>query len=634
MFMRSTTVGMAILITFGTGFHVKSPVLTSGGAPDRVSANDNRVPAGTLLDGILTVRLEMRQGEWHPDGETETGVQVRAFAEEGKGLQIPGPLIRVAEGTEIRVSVRNTTSDAPLVVHGLHARGAASGADTIHVQAGGTREIRFVADAPGTYYYWGTTKDLPDFRNRSSLDTQLYGALIVEPRGVAAEGDARDRVFVLGAWADQVSGQVTRSSMTRMVINGKSWPNTERLEHLAGDSVRWRVINASSLVHPMHLHGFYYRVTSRGDGRTDSIFAASSPPRMVVTQRLGPSQTMSLLWIPVRPGNWLFHCHDNVHILPGRPLPGAPPVVQAAHHVRDHAREMMGGLVMAIHVRPNGSMRVTPEPAAVRRLRLVARVDTGGTPEEPAYGFALEEPSRSTSTSALLPGPTIVLRRGEPTAITVVNELPEATSVHWHGMELQSYFDGVPDFAGQPGRVAPAIAPRDSFVARFTPPRAGTFMYHTHVDEVRQQKAGLSGVMIVLEPTATFDPATDLSFLITTPRLEANSTVVYLNGSMSPATIEMRAGTRYRLRVLNLHTFRPSMRFEVRKDSALVMWRALAKDGADLPSTLATSRPASQQLGNGEIYDFELMPAVPGDLRIDVTTGAGGLLVTVPIRVR
>jgi hypothetical protein len=49
---------------------------------------------------------------------------------------------------------------------------------------------------------------------------------------------------------------------------------------------------------------------------------------------------------------------------------------------------------------------------------------------------------------------------------------------------------------------------------------------------------------------------------------------------------------------------------------------------------VAPDRPASQQLGNGEIYDFELVPAVPGDLRINVTTGAGGLLATVPIRVR
>src|SRR5688572_303355 len=283
-FMRSSTVAMAILITFGTGFHVKSPMLTTGPASERVSANDNRVSAGTMRGGILTVRLEVRQGEWHPDGETEAGVQVRAFAEAGKKLQIPGPLIRVAEGTEIRVSIRNTAADAPLVVHGLHARGAASSADTVHIPAEGTREIRFVAGTPGTYYYWGTTKDLPNFRDRSALDTQLSGALIVEPRGVAV--GARDRVFVLGVWGDRLTAPITTSTVTRMVINGKSWPNTERLEHLAGDSVRWRVINVSPLVHPMHLHGFYYRVTSRGDGQTDSVFAMSSPARMVVTERL------------------------------------------------------------------------------------------------------------------------------------------------------------------------------------------------------------------------------------------------------------------------------------------------------------------------------------------------------------
>jgi manganese oxidase len=277
---------------------------------------------------------------------------------------------------------------------------------------------------------------------------------------------------------------------------------------------------------------------------------------------------------------------------------------------------------------------VSSEPAAARRLRLVARVDTGGTADEPAYGFALEEPGRVSSAAPLLPGPTIVLKRGEPVSITVVNELPEATAIHWHGMELQSYFDGVADFAGEPGRTAPAIAPRDSFEARFTPPRAGTFMYHTHVDEVRQQKAGLSGVMLVVDPEVAHDPATDLSFLITTPRLEANSQVVLINGRLVSPPIEMRAGRAYRLRILNLHTFRPSMLFEVWKDSAHVSWRAIAKDGADLPSPLATVRPARQQLGNGETFDFELVPATTGEMRISVRSAAGAPLASIPIRVR
>jgi FtsP/CotA-like multicopper oxidase with cupredoxin domain len=159
-------------------------------------------------------------------------------------------------------------------------------------------------------------------------------------------------------------------------------------------------------------------------------------------------------------------------------------------------------------------------------------------------------------------------------------------------------------------------------------------MYHTHVDEVRQQKAGLSGALIVVDPAVPRDPATDLVFLITTPRLQANANVVYINGSASPPPIDMRAGSRYRLRLINLHTFRPSMRFEVRQDSALVTWRAVAKDGADLPASLATERRASQQLGNGETYDFELVPAAPGDLRIEVRTAVGVLLTSVPIRIR
>lgn len=37
----------------------------------------------------------------------------------------------------------------------------------------------------------------------------------------------------------------------------------------------------------------------------------------------------------------------------------------------------------------------------------------------------------------------LTLRRGEPVEITLVNHLPEATAIHWHGMELDSYFDGV-----------------------------------------------------------------------------------------------------------------------------------------------------------------------------------------------
>ena len=207
--------------------------------------------------------------------------------------------------------------------------------------------------------------------------------------------------------------------------------------------------------------------------------------------------------------------------------------------------------------------------------------------------------------------------------------------MHWHGIELESYYDGVAGFAGSPGRIAPLIAPRDSFVARFTPPRSGTFIYHPHADELRQQQAGLAGAIVVVDSAPAFDPAHDMVMLITVPRSSAIAAdQVFLNGTTAPATRDLRVGERYRLRIVDIHTFRPSMIVRVVKDGTPVMWRAVAKDGMALPAEQATTRPAAQQMGNGETYDFELAPTAPGDLRFTVSSAAGVLLVSQTFRVR
>jgi manganese oxidase len=96
----------------------------------------------------------------------------------------------------------------------------------------------------------------------------------------------------------------------------------------------------------------------------------------------------------------------------------------------------------------------------------------------------------------------------------------------------------------------------------------------------------------------------------------------------------LKAGERYRLRIVNVHIYRPSMIARVLRDSTLVTWRAIAKDGMDIPAQRATVGKAQLQLGNGETYDFELVPAAAGDLRVTVSSGAGLLLATLPIRVR
>ena len=597
--------------------------------PESILINDNRTAAGTLSDGVLTIRLDARVGEWHPDTDTTPGVQVKAFAVEGGKLQIPAPLIRVTEGTEVRAVIRNSLSD-PLVVHGLYTRpGPATAEDPPAIGPGQTREIRFVAGAPGTYFYWAAPDAKTPLPQRLARDSQLSGAFVVDPRDAPR---TPDRILVMGFWGRL--GLPGTDGPLRFVMNGRSWPHTERLSYQVGDTVRMRLINAGANVHPMHLHGFYFRVDSRGDERADTVFASTSSPRMVVTERLTPGRTFSLTWKPTRPGNWLFHCHDNVHLEPGGALDGSPASASASHHVENHALEMMAGPVMGITVSGTSLEPVARESGKRRQLSLVARAEDGGTPTEPSYTYSLEGGSTKEARSSSLTGPTIVLKRGEPVSITVVNQLPEPTAVHWHGIELESYYDGVAGYSGEGKRIAPAIKPGGSFEARFTPPRSGTFIYHTHVDEVRQQRAGLSGPLLVVDSPESYDPETDLVMMITVPRKDADSGVVLINGSSKPSLRVMRAGQRYRLRFINAHTFRPSMRMRILNGTSPLTWRAIAKDGSDLAADLAVEGPSEVQMGNGETYDFEFVPTATGSIRLDVTAANGVLLASMPIEVR
>ena len=598
----------------------------SGGSPERIAINDNRTGAGTTADGVLTVRLEARLGTWHPDRDSDPGVVVKAFAVEGGPLQIPCPVMRVRDGTEIRIRIGNTLGDS-LALHGFYTRpGTELGSEAVTIAPDDAREIAFAAGRPGTYYYWGATTTEARLQNRPAPDSQLVGALIVDPRDAPTE----DRVLLISNWSVGPGAGVNG----RMVINGRSWPHTERLTYKVGETVRMRLINAGAGLHPMHLHGFYFNVDSRGDERADTAFPGGASPRMVVTERLPSGRTFSLTWKPTRPGNWLFHCHDNVHLERGIPLDGGTAAVSHAH-VTNHALEMMAGPVMGITV--TGKSMEPRESITVKRrqLRLVARVDRGGTVEEPAYGYTLHTGAATGAPPPpYLPGPTIVLKRSEPVSIIVKNELPEPTSVHWHGIELESYYDGVAGFAGEGRRIAPAIPSGGSFEARFTPPRAGTFIYHTHIDEVRQQQAGLSGALLVVDDPAAYDPQRDIVLLATVPRKAADAGKVMVNGSSTPPLREMRMGEHYRLRLINIHTFRPAMRLRLLRDSTLLEWRALAKDGMDLPADQAITGRSEIQMGNGETYDFEFVPSVAGELRFDVTSAAGVLLVSMPIRVR
>jgi len=113
---------------------------------DTIAINDNRTAAGSLQGTTLTVHLEAREGQWHPDRDSDPAVNVLAFGVDGGPLQIPGPLIKVVEGTEVHAFVRNRLQKEPLVLHGMYARtpGLSAAPDPITIDAGHVREVRFV----------------------------------------------------------------------------------------------------------------------------------------------------------------------------------------------------------------------------------------------------------------------------------------------------------------------------------------------------------------------------------------------------------------------------------------------------------------------------------------------------------
>ena len=368
MFQASvpTLVTAVVLAASTSAFSVSPgplPPESSGSMPP-VAANDNRRPAGRLEGDTLKLSLRAGRGSWQPEGPDGPRLSIEAFGEDASPLTVPAPLIRAEAGTLIDVTLRNDL-DVLLQVHGLCARNGAA-CPPLAVPPRDTRQVQFRIDQPGTYHYWATTMGAPvPFR-------ELAGGLVIDPRGAIVD----DRVLVITEWVSLTPsqlGEVIRADdpgkvfaglnpRLTFVINGLSWPATERLTYRAGETARWRVINLSSQAHPMHLHGFYFEVDSIGDGSRDAPIAAADR-HPVVTHLLPPAATMSMTWTPERAGNWLFHCHLMHHVSTERRLNHSSPADHA--HAGHDASSGMAGMILGVRVLD--AAVAAPEAAAPSR---------------------------------------------------------------------------------------------------------------------------------------------------------------------------------------------------------------------------------------------------------------------------
>ena len=582
-----------------------------------VETHDNLKPAGTLRDGVLSVSLWAGTGQWKPSGSAAAPISIAAFGEEGGPLSVPSPLLRAPEGTEIRVSIRNTLK-APLIVRGLCDRPGPCSPVTI--AAGSTGSVRMTLKRAGTFHYWAST-GAPSIETRFAEDAQLGGALIADEPGAPAT----DRVFVLGLMRDTVDP--SRRDLT--VINGRSWPHTERLKYTTGDTARWRIVNLTLDPHAMHLHGFYFKVHSVGDGISETRYAEGDV-REGVTEQMAPGRTMTMTWVPERAGEWLFHCHMLVHMMP---------TGHDAHAADsgDGPAAGMAGLVLGVSV--TGPAAAPAAPDRPRRELQLSIADARRHATAPSYELALT--SNGVSLPRLnerrAPGPVMVLTRGEPVAVEIRNGMRQPTAIHWHGIELESFDDGVPGFGATAGSVTPPVAPGGSFTARFTPSRAGTFIYHTHWHDTGQLAGGIYGPLIVLEPGETYDPSRDHIVLIGLDGdYDATPEPVVINGDAQPRPLELAAGVSHRLRFINITANNVAFTLQLVDRYDPIKWTLVSKDGAASPPSQRTARPARQLVSVGETYDFELAPmtARPVGLWLELRRGNGELLRQWPVQVK
>ncbi|HTU64029.1 MAG TPA: copper oxidase [Polyangiales bacterium] len=158
------------------------------------------------------------------------------------------------------------------------------------------------------------------------------------------------------------------------------------------------------------------------------------------------------------------------------------------------------------------------------------------------------------------PGPTIEATEGDRVRLYVTNRLPEPTSVHWHGMIIPNGMDGVSGLNQAPIDVG------KTFVYEFTLKHPGTFMYHSHFDEMTQIALGMVGMFIV-HPRRPVGPPVARDFVLMTHewRLDVGAkrpnplemtdwNLLTFNSKSFPATqpMLMKTGERVRIRLGNL----------------------------------------------------------------------------------
>lgn len=241
---------------------------------------------------------------------------------------VPGPLIRTTSGDKVRILVKNDLPEATTIHwHGILVPNNMDGIpdETQRpILPGETFTYEFTARPAGTFWYHS------HFDSDKQISVGLSGAFIIEPPGGLPSKPDIDKALMLNEW--RVIGGQTYAAMPAtgmdgnfFTINGKAYPETETINAKVGQRIRLRFISSGQMIHPMHLHGFPFRVVA-----TDGNDVPQSAQWTKDVISVAPGERYDIEFTPDRPGKWMLHCH----------IP---------HHTTNEHKEP-GGLMMLINV--------------------------------------------------------------------------------------------------------------------------------------------------------------------------------------------------------------------------------------------------------------------------------------------
>lgn len=204
------------------------------------------------------------------------------------------------------------------------------------------------------------------------------------------------------------------------------------------------------------------------------------------------------------------------------------------------------------------------------------------------------------------PAQTLRAKVGDTIQVNFTNNLPEQSTIHWHGMQVENSMDGVPSVT-QDG-----VKPGESFVYEFKVRNSGTYWYHPHYDSAHQIEMGLYGALIVDDKEKTIETNKDISIMLDDVRLGSDyqimkgtsgmdvmhgryGNILSINGK-SEFNFQAKKGDSVRLRLINPSNAR-TYNFKIENHELLVI-------GEDIELLHTPYTTQSLEIAPGQRYDI------------------------------